>query len=233
MEHAAPTPIDIAVEAQVFLRAPSLPGLPHLSLFFNLDEVTETVQSYKRQFKPHYTLSVAAVKALLDTSQGHAGLVISALNVVYEAHQAKRRETEHSERRVTSEITLQNFREYTSDISTLLIKLDPRNMHHSFVRVKWGYPRSCRDLIMQILVDGPVLYDSQNEAHRFLYTSGICQGQLELVSFDPDQPNKLLNIINIDVTKLRDHNFNNPVWLSESTMAAARTVLVFPTQVHA
>lgn len=99
-----------------------------------------------------------------------------------------------------------------------------------------GYPRFCRDVIMQILVHGPVLYDAQNEAHRFLYSSGICQGQLEWASFNRNSPNQLLDIINIDLSKdksLSGHNFNNPVWQSENIMVAARNVLVLPTPIHA
>ena len=106
-------------------------------LVCNLDEVTETVQVYKHQTKPHFTLSETAVKALFDMSQSHAGLVTSALDVLYAAHKAKRRETAPSEQRVTSEITLQNFLEYTSDISTLLTKLYHSVSHRSFLKVTW------------------------------------------------------------------------------------------------
>lgn len=82
-----------------------------------------------------------------------------------------------------------------------------------------------RELLRRILEQGPVLYNPEDDNRRFVYTAGICQGQVERVRFDrTKKPYEVLSIVN---------DVGGAERLSGDIVEMTSTVLVFPTPIHA
>ena len=216
---------------QIFLRAPSLPGYLPLSIYFKVDELSDAVCKYERECNAHYRLTPAAIKSLLDISYGHAGLVDSLLDVIYNAHEPSFREEP------ITEITAEAFEQYISDTQRLPWKLRSRVVGWSLVRSQddQPFPTEHRDLVKRILETGPVIYDSKDNSHAFLYHNGICQGHMEWVCYIRSKRHEIIEAVEmtsdsvaaVTARVVGQDTFGEDIW------EADRTVLVFPTGIHA
>jgi hypothetical protein len=218
---------DLSEDQQVFLRAPPLPLYPPVSLFFNLLELTNTVQLHKDEFKLPYQLSKAAIQELFKVSHGHAGLATSLLDVIYENFG----EEWHNTAKQSNIISPEAIMRYTSDTVALLTKLKTRTVGLSLVKSSPDiFTPQIHDVITRILLRGPVLYDPADSSHRFIYSEGICQGQVERVRSHWPRPYKILSIVNVprgSTVGVSGARFDGDI------VEADGIILVFPTQIHA
>lgn len=190
-----------------------------------------TVRKYEREFNSHYRLTTTAIKSLLDVSYGHAGLVHSLLDVVFEAHGRSHRE--HS----ITEITAEAFEDYISDTPTLLWKLRGHAVGRSLLSThdEQPFPTEHRDLVQRILKTGPVIYNSKNNSHTFLYRNGICQGHMARVRYLWSKPYEIIEAVKMTPDAVPAGNprvvgrdiFGNVI------LERDRIVLVFPSRIHA
>ena len=225
-EIADGTPI-LGSHQQIFLRAPSLPHYLQISITFNLPELTDAIRHYRRQHNKRYNLTDAAIESLLHVSCGHAGLVISLLSVVFDAHEAHFRESS------ITEISAEVFKDYISNTSALLVKLRNRVVNRSLI-ASWdneGFPTEHRDIVKRILEQGPVLYDMDDASHRFVYLNGICQGHMVRVRFSGSKRYEILKIVETTPDDVAEDDDLASVGLD--IWEGDRTVLVFPTEIHA
>ena len=225
------TPMIAGPEQQIFLRASSSPGYLPLSIYYKPDELDDAVRKYERERNAHYRLTPAARKSLLDVSYGHAGLVDSLLDVVYNALEPSFREES------TTEITAEAFEQYISDTQRLLWKLRSRVVGRSLVGSQddQPFPTELRDLVKRILETGPVIYDSMDNNHAFLYHNGICQGHIERVRYVQSKPHVIIEAVEMtsDSVAAVTARVVGQDAFGESIWEADRTVLVFPTGIHA
>jgi hypothetical protein len=227
-EYATTPPIPIDPDQQVFLRVPSIPGYPSVSLCFDLVELTDTVRQHELESNLPYHLSDATIVHLLTISHGHAGLVKSILEFLYQEFDAEWRNTEVTQRSFTAEISPETFRRYTSDTPALLKGVRSRILGRSLMKPSnYAYRLipGIRDLLRRILLQGPVLYDPDDREHRVVYISGICQGQVERVRHHSESPYENFSIVSSDDD---DSCFRNG-----DTVEEVHILLVFPTMIHA
>jgi len=240
------TPIVMSPNQQMFLRAPSLPDYPQVSLFFNLLELTEAVRQHELESSLHYKLGNDAIKELLKLSYGHAGLAKSLMGVVYDAFRTEWCKTDAAKRKTM--ISDSDFIKYTSNTTDLLQKLDNRVVNRSFAQQSsrgfMTIKTEVRDLCLQILLQGPVRYDQGNKCHKLIYEEGICQGQIERVRVHTATPYEILNIVDVPTVSIaEDGTLMDYVAHSGQTVRGANKpagiveldciVLVFPTMIHA
>jgi hypothetical protein len=220
---------DLSEDQQVFLRAPLLPLYPPVSLFFNLPELTNTVQLHEDKFKLPYQLSKAAIQELFKVSHGHAGLATSLLEVIYESFGEEWRDTTTAKQ--SNVISSEAIMRYTSDTAALLTKLKTCTVSQSLVKSSPDiFTPNIQDVIMRILLRGPVLYNLADSGHRFVYTEGICQGQVERVRYHWTRPYDIISIVNVprgSTVGVSGVRFDGDIVEADST------ILVFPTQTHA
>ena len=240
------TPIVMNPNQQVFLRAPSLPNYPQVSLFLSLVELTEAVRQHELQCNLRYNLGDDAIKELLKVSCGHVGLAKSLLGVVYDQFGTEWDKTELAKRKTI--ISDSDFIKYTSSTTDLLEKLDNRLVNYSLARNSSQNPLTIRtgvrDLCLQILLQGPVRYNQGDECHNFVYMKGICQGQPERVRVHRATPYEVLDIVDVPTIRVaEDATMMDYVACSGQTVHGANKsegieeldciVLVFPTMIHA
>jgi hypothetical protein len=227
-KYATATPISIGPDQRVFLRAPSIPNYPPISLFFDLHELADTVRQHELESKTPYHLSNAAIKDLLKISHGHVGLVKSILDVTYAEFDAEWRDMEIAQRPFITEISSEAFIRETSDTLALLKGVRKRILSRSLANpgpedslLKPGV----RDLFSRILLQGPVVYNVSDSNHRTVYMRGICQGQVERVRYHRGHLYENFSIVN---------SSDGDSWFSQGDIVEeVQTLLVFPTMIHA
>jgi hypothetical protein len=238
-EDATATPIDIAA-GQVFPRAPTLLNYLPISLFFNMAELIDMVELHEAEFKLPYRLNQVAIQELFKLSCGHVGLVKSLLEIIYDRFNEERL----SERSNT--IDPEAVIRYTSDIEWLLTRLNTRVVNRSLTKSRrndTSFLTKTRDLMLRILLQGPVLYNPADSDHRTLYTTGICQGQMERVRYCRSRPNEIVSIVSVsqgNSAEEMDFVYTSPMvggagnglLVSEKIEEEDRIILVFPTQIH-
>lgn len=165
------------------------------------------------------------LRALFDVSSGHAGLVISLLGHVVDAHEASFRQD------YIAEISAEAFTRYISDTSALFTNLHSRAVGRSmFTADKHnGVQIGHRDLVKRILERGPVIYDSKDDNHTFVYQHGICQGHMERVRWHGSKPQEILSVVKMTPGSGGGYSMDG----DENTWEGERTILVFPTEIHA
>ena len=209
---------------QVFLRPPSLPNYPNISISFNITELTDAVRQHEREFNKH-RLTNDAIEALFNVSSGHAGLVRSLLGIVFDEHEASFREDS------IAEINAEAFMLYISDTPALLMKICQRVVKRSLI---WadsfeGFQLEHRDLVKRILEQGPVIYDRNDENHAFLYQHGICQGHMERVRWHLSKPHEIISVVKVTPDSVAE----NTTYVGMGIWEGERIILVFPTEIHA
>ncbi len=219
------TPEILGPGQQIFLWAPSLPHYPQISISFNLPELTDAVRQHEREHNKYYHLTDAAIESLLHVSRGHAGLATSLLGIVFDAHEASSREGS------IAEISAEAFMLYISDTSALLRKLCQRVVNRSLVKADHfgGFQLEHRDLVKRILEQGPVIYDSKDDNHAFVFSSGICQGHMERVRWHVSKSHEIISVVKVTPDSVAE----NTTYVGEGIWEGECTILAFPTEIHA
>lgn len=76
-----------------------------------------------------------------------------------------------------------------------------------------------------------MIYDSKDDSQTFVYQyqHGICQGHMERVRWHVSKPQEIISVVKMTPGSVGEYSTG----VDENTWEGERTILVFPTEIHA